>query len=159
MKVIVKILFISLFLGIILVVAGIATGATVDSTKEILKDTSAYIEYNETIKDSFETMYIKTDNKNVNITVSNEITEPQLKYYLKETETMTVTVSNSNQLNIVIEKEQKFFNWFSFGFMPSNVTTLFVTLPSTFQNNLKIETKAGNITLGGGTLKNAVFTF
>lgn len=149
MKTFVKIIFVVFIVGIVLVVAGVASGANIESVRGALTDESSYVAYDETIEDDFESIYVHTDNKNVDIKVSHVIEKPQLTYYLKETESISFLVGDEGVLEIDLKIKQNFLGWFSFGWTPSEYSTLVITLPSTYQGKLHVETAAGNILVDG----------
>lgn len=149
MKTLVKIIYVFLIIGVILVVSGVAAGATLDDVKEVLTDQAIYVAYDETIDETFESIYIKSDSKNVEVSVSDMIDKPQLIYHLKSTETMSVGVADNGQLNIELKHQQHFFNWFSFSWPSNDVQTLQVILPRTYQGKLHIQTSAGNVIVKG----------
>src|SRR5690554_3618060 len=100
MKKLIKIFYILMILSVVLIIAGITSGASVDSVKDVLTNANAYTPHEQSIDDSFTSIYIKTDNKNIDVSMSNEITKPKLDYYLKDTESVDFQVDEDGELTI-----------------------------------------------------------
>ena len=149
MKTFIKILYISMLLGIVLIVSGVALGANIDSVKEVLTDQANYTPYETTIDTSYDAIKIITEHKNVDIKVSSEVEYPKLNYYLKDTEFFEQGVDEAGLLTVRSMLKPHINNWFSFGFSPSKYHTLYVVLPITYQGKLDIHTTAGNIRVDG----------
>lgn len=149
MKLFIKILYGTLALSIILMVAGVASGATIESVFIALNDISSYEAYDEYIDLTFEDIKINTEGKNIDIVFSDSAQQVQITYHLKSKETLEISTDNSDTLEITHEKEHSIFNWFSFGYQPIMMQTIYIVLPTAFSGDVDITALAGNLYLKG----------
>jgi len=149
MKQFIKVLYGVLILSVILMVAGVASGATVESVFIALNDISSFEPHEAFIDVTFEDIKINAEGKNIDIVFSDSIEQVQINYYLKSNETLLTSTENSQTLEITHKKEDSIFNWFSFGYQPIKMQTIYIVLPITFMGNLEINNLAGNIYIKG----------
>ncbi|ABX81971.1 DUF4097 family beta strand repeat-containing protein [Acholeplasma laidlawii] len=145
MKIVIRVLYILLIVGIGLIISGFLTGASIESVQNSLTDQASYTLYEEDIDLTFDSIYVSTEYRNIDITVSDTIDKPHITYYLKETEEMSITVDGAGRLNMILSQDNQFFNWFSFGIRPSEYGLLSIQLPVSYVGDMNISTAAGNV--------------
>lgn len=148
MKVFIKSVLGVLVFGLLLLVIGFVTGASLTSIKEVFTDTSEYVEYHDTINESFTKVIIHADSKNIEIRQTAELL-PTLDYYLKETETMIFSIKGTDELNIKLTVKNKWIPSLTLGIVPKDLRTIYLNLNSTYTGPLTITSYSGNIDVDG----------
>lgn len=145
MKILIRVLYILMITGIGLLVSGFLAGATVESVQNALTDQASYTIYETDIDLEFDAIYVAAEYRNIQVTVSDTIDKPHLTYYLKETETISITVDSSQKLNVVLSQDSHLSNWFTFGIRPKEFRLLSIILPATYVGDIQVETASGNV--------------
>jgi DUF4097 and DUF4098 domain-containing protein YvlB len=148
MKNLIKVLYIFLLLGIILVVAGVAAGARFEDIKEAFTEPQNYEFYEQTVEDTFTKIDVDSVSKNVIISKSSAVEKLQFEYYLHEKESVNYFVED-NVLHIVHDVENQVFRFSFFNFPKALYVTIKIIVPMNFDGDLNIKTTSGNITIEG----------
>ncbi|WP_025724946.1 DUF4097 family beta strand repeat-containing protein [Acholeplasma granularum] len=146
MKIFVKVCYGVLILSVLLIIVGFLSGATIDSVKSAITSKDNYISYDETIEEAFDTLTIHSDNKNIEIVMTDDLVYPRIKYRLKSDETLKTELINNN-LTITISVEFKFLIGFPISFPTIEDQTVYIELPEIYRGSLIVNSKAGNVKL------------